>query len=458
MTTESVGLQQSQAANAGAVDTLPPRRSLDADEIERETGQGSLEARGGISLRTFDSLSDRSFRWYFFSMFGWFASMNMQMLVRGVIVYELTGSYAALGLISLANAMPGIVLSLPGGLIADRMPKKGVVQAGQIANLGVSALIAGLMFANVLTFGQLVASAVFQGAVNALMMPARQSMIPEIVSSQRLMNAVALNSAGMNVMRLAAPAAGGLLLATLGPGWVYVTMAAMYGIGAVFLIPVRNRELTPEERKAFQEEFDQERGGSVREMMEGCRYIWRDRTVLLILAVNFLIVLVSMPYQMMLPGFAKDVLDAGDGQIGLLMSITGIGSLVGSLFIASMPERNRGRVLLVSSLFLGFAMLAFSASSWYWLTAIIVIGIGIGQAGRMSLSNVLIQSYTAAEYRGRVMSVYMLEFSLVSFGTFLVGVLANILGAQLALGSTAVALIVLTAAFLLFVPRMRRLD
>jgi MFS family permease len=140
------------------------------------------------------------------------------------------------------------------------------------------------------------------------------------------------------------------------------------------------------------------------------------------------------------------------------MSITGIGSLAGSLVIASMPERRRGLVLLASSLFLGVAMLAFSASTWYWVTALIAIGIGIGQAGRMSLGNVLIQVYTENEYRGRVMSVYMLEFSLVAFGTFLVGMLANAIGPQLALGSTSIALIVLTGGFLLFVPRMRRLN
>lgn len=410
-----------------------------------------------LTFHTFDSLSHRSFRWYFFSMFGWFASMNMQMLVRGVIVYNLTGSYAALGLISLANAIPGLFLSLPGGLLADRAPKKLVVQAGQTANMAVCGAIAFLLLTNMLVFEHLVACAVLQGAINAIIMPARQSMIPEIVEDERLMNAVALNSAGMNVMRLAAPALGGVLLATLGPGWVYLTMGTLYGVGALFLMPVRNRELTDEERETINA-YNDHKSGSVRDIIEGCKYIRRDTAVAMILLANFLIVLVSMPYQMMLPGFAKDVLDAGDSQIGLLMSLTGIGSLAGSLVIASMPERNRGRVLLISSLFLGMAMLAFSASSWYWLTAAIVIAIGIGQAGRMSLSNVLIQSYTASEYRGRVMSVYMLEFSLVSFGTFLVGVLANVVGAQVALGGTALALMALTLFYLLFVPRMRRLN
>jgi MFS family permease len=380
------------------------------------------------------------------------------MLVRGVIVYNLTGSYAALGLISLANAIPGLFLSLPGGLLADRAPKKLVVQVGQTANMVVCGAIAFLLLSGMLVFEHLVACAVLQGAINALIMPARQSMIPEIIEGERMMNAVALNSAGTNVMRLAAPALGGVLLAALGPGWVYMTMGALYGIGALFLLPVRNRELSEDEVRQLSEQNRQNNNGSLRDIIEGCKYIQRDSIVAMVLIANFLIVLVSMPYQMMLPGFAKDVLNAGDSQIGLLMSMTGIGSLAGSLVIASMPERNRGRVLLVSSLFLGITMLFFAASTMYWVTAVIVVGIGIGQAGRMSLSNVLIQSYTANEYRGRVMSVYMLEFSLVSFGTFLVGILANIVGAQVALAGTAVALIVLALAYLAFVPRMRNLN
>ena len=441
---------------ASDAEALPNTQALSSEAILLD--KASQAKRRRLAVHTFDSLSERSFRWYFFSMLSWFASMNMQMLVRGVIVYDLTGSYAALGLVSLANAIPGIALSLPGGLVADRMVKKHVVQAGQIANLIVSGVIAALMLLDLITFEQLLISAVLQGAVNALMMPARQSMIPEIVSSERMMNGIALNSAGVNFMRLAAPALGGILLATVGAGWVYVTMAAMYGIGSVLLMPVRDRELTDEEREALALRSAKQQNGSMRDIIEGCKYIMRDGTVLLILMVNFLIVLASMPYQNMLPGFAKDVLGAGDGQIGLLMSITGVGSLAGSLVIASMPERKRGLVLLASSLFLGVAMLAFSASTWYWATAGIAIAIGIGQAGRMSLGNVLIQSYTESEYRGRVMSVYMLEFSLVAFGTFLVGMLANALGPQVALGATSVALIGLTVAFLLFVPKMRQLN
>ena len=424
------------------------------------SSKAGVERPGG-SLRTFDSLSDRSFRWFFASMLGWFASMNMQQLARGVIVYDMTGSYAALGMISLANAIPGLVLSLPGGLLADKLSCKLVVQLGQVANVVVSAVIAALMLSSLITYEYLVASAAFQGAINALMMPARQSMIAEIISSERLMNAVALNSAGTNVMRLAGPPVGGLLLTVMGPGWVYMAMAGLYAFGALCLLPVRSRPESIAERVAQRDA----RGGDSRslksnlhDLAEGCRYMRRDRTIFLILGVSFMIVLLSQPYQMMLPGFAKDVLGASPGELGLLMALTGVGALAGSLVIASMSARRRGVLLMSSALIMGLTTLAFALSTNIWLSGVIVLAIGIGQSLRMSLSSVLIQTYTEAQYRGRVMSVYMMEFSLVAFGTFFVGVLSNAIGVQYALAATAGGLVVLSLGSILFIPRMRRLD
>ena len=414
-----------------------------------------------VRVRTFDSLTDPSFRWYFCSMLGWFGSMNMQQLARGVIVYDMTGSYAALGMISLANAIPGLVLSLPGGLVADRVNLKLVVQLGQVANMAVSAVIAVLMLSGLITYEYLVASAVFQGAINAVMMPARQSMISDIVSGDRLMNAIALNSSGTNVMRLAGPPVGGLMLAFMGAGWVYLAMASLYAIGAACLVPVHSHPdaiAIRDARRDARTGNDRSLKTMLDDLAAGCRYMIQDRVIFLVLGVSFMIVLLSQPYQMMLPGFAKDVLHASPSQLGLLMSLTGFGALAGSLLVASMSARHRGLVLLSSALLMGITTLAFSISTSIWITGGIVLAIGVGQSLRMSISNVLIQTYTDPEYRGRVMSVYMMEFSLVAFGTFVVGILSNAVGVQIALGSTAVGLIILAGVSMLFLPRMRRLD
>jgi MFS family permease len=414
--------------------------------------------RRRFSVRTFDSLSDRSFRWFFFALMAWFASMNMQMFVRGWLAYELTGSYAALGSVALANAAPGMILALPGGVLADRIRKKRLVQAGQIANMALAGSIAVLLFTGLLTFPYLLVSAFIQGGVNAVIMPGRQVMISEIVEDERLMNAISLASAGQNVMRTVAPPVGGALLVLAGSevssaAWVYAVMALCYLVSGLFLAMVDDSS-SPAPVLADRGSH----GGGLSDLLGAPRYIRKDRVVLLVLATNFVIVLFSMPFQFMLPGYAEDVLGAGPGMLSILMSLLGVGALVGSLLVASLPSRRRGALLLGSAAILGVSLLLMSMSSWLWLSALIIIFFGMGQAGRMSLGNVLIQSYTPAEYRGRVMSVYMLQFSLMQVGTFGMGFLANAIGVQAALGGIAAILIVYVFFTYFFASRMRNLD
>jgi len=436
--------------------------------IPSTAGAGGIRRFVG-SLRTFDSLKTAHYRWFFFAMFGWFSSMNMQMLVRGYLVFDLTGSYAALGAISLANAVPGLLLSLFGGVVADRFPKRLVVQIGQTVSALNALVIAILLIADVLTYPHLLISAVVQGTVVALMMPSRQAMISDIVPPRLVMNAIALNSAGMNLARLSIPALGGLILAAAGAAWVYFLMCALYFFSVVTLtkVPKQPIEFSAEDsvvpdgmpqRRMMRGGRGRGGKGGIRELRDGLAYVAKEPTLRTVLIVNFLFVLCSMPYMQMLPGFVDDVLDGGPGTLGLLMSITGIGSLSGSLVVASLPSRRRGRLLIFGSAFLGAALIAFSLSTSVAVTAGIMVFIGIGQSARMSLSNVIIQTKVEDEYRGRVMSLYMMEMSLTQFGSFGVGVLASLFGVQWALGGTAALLIVIAACAYLFIPRLRNLD
>ena len=448
-----------------------------AAEPQQDGGGGSFGAkltltalapevggRGGPRVRTFESFGVSEFRWFFLAMLGQFTGMNMQMFIRGYLVFDLTGSFAALGAMSLANAVPMFFLSPVGGVIADRLPRKHVLQVGQLANGAIAAGIGVLLFLDMLRFEHLMMSALLQGAAWALMMPARQAMIPDLVGERRMMNAVALNTAGMNLMRLVAPGMGGLMVAWLGgASWVYVLMASSFILGTFALIPIKAQPAaaTDSSTAGAGPGMGMRRGRGSRswhDMVEGFRYIQTHRTVFAILAANLVMVMFSFPYMMMLPGFVADVLDGGPSELGFLMMLTGVGALGGSLVIASMPDRNRGKILLLSSILLGVALIAFSVSRSFWLTAAIMLVIGVGQTGRMSLSNVLIQAYVDNEYRGRVMSIYMMEFAVVSFGVFFVGILSAIVGVQWAIGGTAVALLVFSVATYLFYPRLRDLQ
>ena len=408
--------------------------------------------RQRFSLRTFDSLREREFRWFFLAMLGQMAGMNMQMLVRGYLVFELTGSFAALGIIGLVSAIPVIALSLVGGVIADRAPRKLVLQAGQAATVGIALVVAALLFADLLRFEHLIVASFVQGAVMALMMPSRQAMVTEVVAPERLMNAVSLNAAGMNLMRLLAPAGGGFIVAIFGAGWAYVLMAALYAIAIATLMPVPGRpaaEQAPTGRSA--------RSSGTADLIDGLRYVVRDRVMFALVGVSFVTAILAMPYLMMLPGFVSDILDGGATELGLLMAISGAGSLLGSLAIASMPERRRGLLYLLSAIFLGAALLAFAASETFVISAAVMVLVGIGTAGRQTLGNVLLQSYVEDRYRGRVMSIWMTQWGMMSGGTLFVGLVAERVGIQVALGGLAVALIAFTLAVLVLVPRVRRI-
>lgn len=371
------------------------------------------------------------------------------------MVFQLTGSFAYLGFIAVAQGVPMLVFSVFGGVLADQVSqKKYVVQVGQAVNALKAFIIAIWIITDLVTVEHLLVAAAVQGTASSLMMPSRQSLMPEVVGMARLTNA--LGTAGMNFNRLVMPGLAGSVLAIFAPDdgligteFVYIAIGLLFVAAVAFMFPVpRTVRATRTDRSVR---------GALTGLVDGFRYVRRTPSIRLLLIVNLLIVSASMPYFMLLPGFVDEVLGAGKGGLGLLISIQGVGSLTGSLFIASMPNRGRGKLMLYNSLLLGISLVPFSASSTFWLTATILVVVGLGQSGRMSLSNVLVQSYSEDEYRGRVMSIYMMEFGLTMIGTFLVGLLAATIGPQWAIGLTAAWLVVLVV-YLLARSDLARLD
>lgn len=405
--------------------------------------------------RTFDALAIRDFRLIFFGNLSQFGAMQMKQLALGVLVFQFTGSFAALGVMALSHAIPGLLIGPVGGVVADRAPKKTVIQVAQGLNMLNALAIVALAVAGILRFEHLILSGVAQGAVNAVMMPSRQSLIPDLVGPQRTMNAVALNTSGENLMQLAGPAVGGLLLAFFSPAYVFGVIAGMFA----FAMAVTGRlPAHPPHAFVSQQAQTHGRSGSLRQLREGLAYTWRDRTIRTIIWVNFIIILATFPYMMMLPGFVREVLDKGPAEQGMLMSVTGVGALVGSLIVASLPSRKRGRWLLASAMALAVSLIAFAWSTNYYVTLVIMLFVGVMFAMRRAIGQVLIQSYPDPEYRGRVMSIWIMQFSLMSLGTFATGLLAEWLGPQLAIGGLAAALLVILVPVALFVRPIRDLE
>jgi len=287
-------------------------------------------------------------------------------------------------------------------------------------------------------------------------MPSRQALTKDVVGLDLMTNAIALSTSGMNTARLLLPGLAGGLVAALGGGdgnidpakWIYLLMSLLYLFTALMMFKVRVAD-------------NEGAGGPnmpiLLELKHGFDYVFRTPVIFMLLGTNFLMVFFSLTYFMLLPGFVKDVLDVGPDKLGMLISISGVGSLVGSLLVASLPNKRRARILLSGALMMGIALLGFAASTHYWLSVFLLTFVGFGQAARMSLSNVLIQTYVADEFRGRVMSIYMLEMSILSIALYPISVAADLFGPQWAVGISAACLIVLVV-ILFNVPSYRRLD
>ena len=430
-------------------DVADPRIPADYAGDPGLPGLGTVDGSGvGLTgLRTFDSFKNPQFRLYWFAMMGQMGAMNMQMMARTWYAYDLSGSATMLGVMALALALPMLLFSLYGGIIADRAQKRYVLLIGQAASGALALGIAVSISIGAISIGHLIVAGVFQGTIMGLMMPSRQAIIPEIVGEKGLMNAISLNAAGMNINRLLAPAVAGFLIDGIVIEGVYYAMTGLYLIAVGFIIALRpTSSISVHTERAWDD------------LKEGIRYIRGNTTILGLLFLTLLMVLLSVPFQFLMPIFTEDILDVGARGLGVLFSVSGLGALVGSLVIASMGNRDRGRMFLLSGLVLSVALIGFSFSTWYPLSLLIIIPIGLGNAGRMTLSNTLVQSYTDDAHRGRVMSVYMMEFGLMSISTFGVSIVSEFIGIQWAIGGTAGIMLVITLYYLAFVPGMRRLQ
>lgn len=427
--------------------------SVQSAKDSKVSGENAKRRFSLRNLRTISSLKNPVFRLYFIGIMGQRAAMNMQMIARSLLVYRLTDSGTILGLLSLFHALPVLFLSIFGGVLADRIHKKYVLFIG----LGVSAMLS-LTVALTLTFGYLsvenagswwvlAVEALVQGTIMGLMIPSRQAIIPEIVDTEQIMNAVSLDSTGMNLLRLGAPALSGFLIEAFDFDVVYYVMAGMYFFGTICMA------FLPLTRKV-----ERVASNALQDIKEGFKYVKQHTTILLVLIFTLFVVVLSMPYMTLLPIFCDDILKVGADGMGLLISVSGIGALTVSLVLASLPNKKRGIMLLISAVILGIALVGFSFSEIWWLSLVIIVFVGMGQAGRMALGNTLVQYYVDPQYRGRVMSIYVMEFGLTSFGSFGAGILADAVGAQWSLGGFAIALVGFALVALVFASRIRKLD
>lgn len=290
-------------------------------------------------------------------------------------------------------------------------------------------------------------TSVFSGIFNGLAMPARQSMIMEIVKPDKVMNAVSLSSMGTNICTLIGPSIAGFLIGGVGYTAVYGTMVGLYVVAIVLtnFLPVTAT-------------ISARGHNAIADIKEGLKYIRTNRILLFIIVFNLLCWVMALPRSPLMPIFAVDILKVGATGQGILQSVSAFGALAASLVYASLMPKKRGIIMLSAGLILGTAITVFAFSRSFPLSIGMMVLIGMGQTGHILMGNILLQTLSDKEYVGRVMSILLMCGATANLGTFFVGVITQFVGAQAAVGSCGIILFIGTIICLLFLPWARKID
>ncbi len=356
----------------------------------------------------------------------------MDQIALNWLAYQLTGSAVSLGVLNLCRLAPILLFTLIGGVIADRVERRRLIFGTQVVAMLLAFVLAVLVSTGVVEFWMVLVVAVGRGVTLSFNQPARQSMISDLVPREDLMNAIALNSATMNFTRVIGPLIGGVLIATVG------VAGAFYVNGASFLGVLYGLALM-----RFPHHRPRDHGSMLADLAGGMRYLAAHRRLRTLVLLALLPMIFGMPYMTMLTVFASDVLMVGGSGLGLLMACSGVGAMLGALFVASQRSgEHRRKIMLAGLAGFGLSLIVFAASPWLWLSACMLLVVGVAQQMYMAVNNTLIQEDVDERYRGRVLSTLFLNRGMVPLGTMLAGFGTDLFGPRVTIGAMAGVLVV----------------
>ncbi len=406
-------------------------------------GMRPAEAQALLHInKTFSALAIPAYRLLWLSMLLSFSGMQMQMIARGVLAYQIGGTAGSIAIVSLGWALPMLFFSLVGGTMADRMSKQKLMVLSQVTTSLIALTIAVLVHTGYIQLIHLFVGGLVQGTVFAFSGPSRSAFIPELVGDDELLNAIALNSAGMNLTRIGAPMLAGSLIAVpfIDIQGVYYIQAVLNIVAAVMVLMIRKPAdatttlgVDPGNTASRRYGAPKRETGVMRDLVDGVRYVVGSPILLTLMAMGFLPTLLGMSYQSFLPIFAKDVfgdgIDRNSAGLGLLTTMTGIGALTGSLIVASQQDfPKRAQLQLIGGLMFGLTLALFAIQLNLTLACVSLLAVGLSSAYFQALNSTMVMTASDPQYYGRVMSVNMMTFSLMPLGTLPMGFLADAIG------------------------------
>ena len=363
----------------------------------------------------------------------------MQQVATGWLALELTNSAFMVGLVAAAGTIPILLFALPAGVLADRSNKLRVVRIAQTLMLVEASVLWGFTWSGHITIRWLLALVLSGGVLAAVEIPARQSLIIDLVVKEDLLDAIALNSGGFNLARIIGPTIAAVVIASLGLSWCFGFNALSYLAVLIGLALIRLPAVDPDAPVVTHP-------SAIAGMREALRYVRNDRLMWILMRIVAVFSVLSVPILTLLPVVARDQLHLDVSGYGMLMTCYGVGATLGALAIASQGGRlPRGATLTVSSLGLGVAILAFSLSHSVLFCGAMLFVTGVAVITNNALINTLLQHRVPNALRGRVMAIYVMVYvGMNPVGSFIGGWIASYVGAARAIGGMAAPMVLFT--------------
>jgi MFS family permease len=371
----------------------------------------------------FRSFKYRNYRLFFGGQSISLIGTWIQRIAAPWLVYDLTNSVLLLGIVGFVGQIPTFLLSPIAGVLADRWNRYNIMITTQILAMVQAIILTWLVYSGKIEVWHIIVLSGFLGCINAFDIPARQSFVIQMVEEKDdLSNAIALNSTMVNGARLLGPSVAGMLIAATGEGICFLLNALSYLFVILSLMLMR---ITPKENKNGKKSV-------FKEFIEGISYTFGFAPIKYIILLLAWVSLMGTPYTVLMPVFAKEVIHGGAHTFGFLMGASGMGALIGAIYLASRRnDRGLEKIIPLSTGVFGIGLIMFSFSHYFILSLVLMVVTGLGMMLQMASSNTMLQSMVDDSMRGRVMSFFAMAFmGTVPFGNLLAGCSARLIGAS----------------------------
>jgi MFS family permease len=401
-----------------------------------------------LTNTTFRAFKNRNYALFFSGQTVSQIGTWMQRTAVTWVIYSMTHSAYMLGVAIFAQQFPSFLLSLFGGVVADRYSRYKILLVTQTASMIQAVLLAILILSKHYQVWEILTLGVILGIINAFDVPARQPLVHEMVDNKEdLANAISLNSAMVNIARLIGPALSGIVLQAFGAGICFIVNAASFIAVITSLVLMRFAEFRPATVKKK----------VAHELAEGFRYLNQTPSIGFQILLMVCLSLLVYPYDTVMPVFAKVIFHGNAATYGYISAFGGLGALIGSFLLASVKKGTNFKPLLLTSIIiLGTGLILFSRAGYLPLALGLSVIIGLGSLAPMSIAITMMQTEAAVNMRGRVMSyVAMAFFGMIPIGSLLIGILSQKIGAPPTMFCQGIAAILIAALFAKLLPNVK---